>query len=217
MNIEEQLLSSSHRLYTGRTYKKTTITAHSTGNANSTAQNERDWLDNESNTRDASWNYVVAEDVIIQALPDDAETWHCSNSTGNKHSLSVEICESGDRKKTLLNATEFIASKLKELNLTVSDLRKHYDWSGKNCPRILIYDDYIKDGMDWNWFVNKINEFMKGDTEMVEKINMIVNGQQKDVDRILVDGTNYIKIRDVADSLGFDISNIGSIPVLTKK
>ena len=52
---------------------------------------------------------------------------------------------------------------------------------------------------------------------MVEKIRIIVDGKEREIDRILKDGYNYIKIRDVADLLGYNISSKGSIPILTKK
>lgn len=55
------------------------------------------------------------------------------------------------------------------------------------------------------------------DSEMVEQAKLIVNGNEFVVERILKDGTNYIKIRDLADALGYIVSNKGSTPVLTKK
>lgn len=55
------------------------------------------------------------------------------------------------------------------------------------------------------------------DTEVVKKSKIIIDGNEKEVEGILKYGTNYIKIRDIAEVLGFDISNKGSIPVLTKK
>ena len=55
------------------------------------------------------------------------------------------------------------------------------------------------------------------DSEMVEQAKLIVNGKEFVVERILKDGTNYIKIRDLADALGYIVSNKGSTPVLTKK
>lgn len=160
MKIIRNILPLSHRLRTKGSYKKVTITVHSTGNADSTAENERDWLDNKSNTREASWHYVVGENIIIQALPDDAEAWHCGDSIGNKYSLSIEISESGDRKRTLINAAEFVAKKADELNLNENEIVRHFDWTGKNCPRILIDHNYIKDGMDWNWFIGEVKRFM---------------------------------------------------------
>lgn len=57
----------------------------------------------------------------------------------------------------------------------------------------------------------------KGDVEMVEESKIIIDGKEKKVKRILKDGTNYIAIRDIAENLGYDISNKGNIAVLNKK
>ena len=57
----------------------------------------------------------------------------------------------------------------------------------------------------------------KEEEEMVEQAKLIVDGEEYTVERILKDGTNYIKIRDIADVLGYEISNQGSTAVLTKK
>lgn len=53
--------------------------------------------------------------------------------------------------------------------------------------------------------------------EVVEQAKLIVNGKEYTVERILKDGTNYIKIRDIADVLGYEIGNQGSTAVLTKR
>lgn len=55
------------------------------------------------------------------------------------------------------------------------------------------------------------------DDEVVEQAKLIVNGKEYTVERILKGGTNYIKIRDIADVLGYEIGNQGSTAVLTKK
>ena len=57
----------------------------------------------------------------------------------------------------------------------------------------------------------------KEDKEMVEESKIIIDGKEKKVKRILKDGTNYIAIRDIAENLGYDISNKGNIAVLNKK
>lgn len=57
----------------------------------------------------------------------------------------------------------------------------------------------------------------KEEIEMVEKSKIIIDGKEKKVKRILKDGTNYIAIRDIADSLGYEIGNKGNIAVLNKK
>lgn len=55
------------------------------------------------------------------------------------------------------------------------------------------------------------------DDEVVEKAVMIVDGKEIQVERIMKNGTNYVKIRDLADILGYDVSNVGSTAVLNKK
>lgn len=182
MKIIQQFLSPNHRLHIRGSYKKTTITIHSTGNALSTAQNERDWLDNESNTRDASWHYVVGEDTVIQALPDDAQAWHCSVTEGNRHSLSIEICESGDRRKTLINAAELVAVKAEKFGLTENEILKHFDWKGKNCPRILIDCNFIKNGMDWSWFMAEVKKNMASITQ--EQFNEMLSNYFAERDKL---------------------------------
>ena len=63
----------------------------------------------------------------------------------------------------------------------------------------------------------KFMDTWKGDVEMAEESKIIINGKEKKVKRILKDGTNYIAIRDIAENLGYDISNKGNIAVLNKK
>ena len=213
--LKKDFLKEGHKYRPGGSNTKNTITIHSTGNPSSSAENERKWLDNPENYRVASWHYVVGECEVIQAIPDRETAYHCGNSTGNTYSLSVEIVESGERSLVLLTAAEFVADKLKELGLGIDALRQHFNWSAKDCPRILRNKDYIQGAMDWDWFKKVVRMYYNG--EVVEYARMKVNGENILVRRILKDGTNYIAIRDIADSLGFDISNEGNVAVLTKK
>ena len=52
---------------------------------------------------------------------------------------------------------------------------------------------------------------------MVEKCKVIIDGKEHMTERILKDGTNYIKIRDVADAIGYSVTSKGNVAVLTKK
>lgn len=56
-----------------------------------------------------------------------------------------------------------------------------------------------------------------GEREMVEKSKIIVDGKEVPVERILKDGTNYVKIRDLAAALGLEVSSKGNIAVLSHK
>lgn len=58
---------------------------------------------------------------------------------------------------------------------------------------------------------------LEANSEMVEGSKMIVNGKEYATQRILKDGINYIKARDLANALNMDITSKGSIPVFTTK
>lgn len=116
------------------------ITIHSTANESSSARNERAWVENPSNKRTASWHICVDEKEAIEMIPLNEVAWHAGDGgsgTGNRKSIAIEICESGNRQKTLENAVMLVAKMLKERKWGVDKLRRHYDWSKKNCPRIM--------------------------------------------------------------------------------
>ncbi len=51
----------------------------------------------------------------------------------------------------------------------------------------------------------------------VEQSKIIVDGKTYDINRILHEGNNWLKIREIAELLGYTVSYQGSIAVLTKK
>lgn len=198
--MKKMILRKGHRLRPGGAYPKTTITIHSTANANSTALNERAWLDNPANNRYASWHYCVDESGVVQAIPDQEEAWHCGDTGGNRHSLSIEICESSDRVKTLLNAAKLAAEKLTEHGLTIKELRRHADWMEKDCPRILINPVYIYRNYGWNWFVGQVEEEMKKmNTKRYNSINEIPEWGKATVQKLIDKGA-------IADRNKLDLS-----------
>lgn len=153
------------RLRPGTKMVPTFITIHSTGNPSSTARNERDWLTNPSNTRIASWHICVDEREAIEAIPLDEVAFHAGNATGNHTSIGIEICESGNRAKTLDNAVKLVAKLLKERGWGVDKLRRHFDWSGKMCPRILAANNWA----GWEKFKQDVQKELSGGGTVVDK------------------------------------------------
>lgn len=123
----------------------TSITIHSTANPNSTAKNERGWLTNPSNKRSASWHYVVDEKDYIEAIPSNEVAYHSGTTEGNRTSISIEMCESGNRERVVQRTIELVRYLMDKHNIRV--IKRHYDWSKKNCPQIL-----NDDGKWSNWF-----------------------------------------------------------------
>ncbi|MFX3631837.1 MAG: N-acetylmuramoyl-L-alanine amidase [Candidatus Pristimantibacillus sp.] len=183
----------------------TTITIHNTGNPSSTAKNERSWLTNPTNTRQASYHIVVDEYEAIECLPLKENAWHSGDGSGaksgNRTSVGIEICESGDYARTIDNAAELVAGMLLARGWGVDRLRRHWDWSRKICPR-LMYDDGKWTG--WEAFKKLVAIKLKGEVEPdMDKAEVYVNGVK------LVDGLydgkkgiTYVPVRSVAESFG---------------
>jgi N-acetylmuramoyl-L-alanine amidase len=132
-----------------------TITIHNTGNAKSTAKNERAWLVSPQNSRQASYHIVIDDKETIECLPLNEVAWHAGDGrgNGNMRSIGIEICESGDYAKTLERTVELVAKMFKERGWGVDRLRRHFDWSRKICPR-LMYDNGTWKG--WTDFMSKV-------------------------------------------------------------
>jgi N-acetylmuramoyl-L-alanine amidase len=146
------------------------LTIHSTGNPTSTAQGERSWLTNTTNQRTASYHLVVDEKNVIECLPFNEMAWHAgdgASGTGNSKSIGLEICESGNRKKTLKNAIALAVKVLNDRGWNESNLKRHYDWPNskgkrKQCPRILISPKHRKDyRQTWEWFKSEVKAQLK--------------------------------------------------------
>jgi N-acetylmuramoyl-L-alanine amidase CwlA len=192
-----------------------TITIHNTGNPSSSAAGERAWLTNPSNARQASFHIVVDEREAIECLPLNENAWHSGDGSGsrsgNRTSIGVEICESGDYAKTLDNAATLVASMLRERGWGTDRLRRHYDWSGKICPR-LMYDGGKWTG--WAAFKAQVDAKLKAYASIpkqeavdviVNKANVVIDGV-KTKDGVLIDGAVYVPLREVSDKLGAAIT-----------
>lgn len=135
------------------------LTIHSTGNLKSTAQNERDNLNRATNTSTTGFHIVVDELQAIECIPLNKVAYHAgdgANGPGNSKSIGLEICESGNRTKTIENVIEVTAKILNQYNWGIDKLKRHYDWSGKNCPRILSANNW----KEWEVFKTKVQAYL---------------------------------------------------------
>lgn len=140
--------------------KPKAITIHSTANPKSDASGERGWLTNPTNTRTASWHYVVdSEGTIIEAIPPTEVAWHATDGRGqgNMSTIAIEICESGDQSKAMAHAIQLVAYLMKKHGIT--DIKRHWDfYKAKTCPRIM-YDRGTWE--TWAWFTGECHQAHK--------------------------------------------------------
>ena len=122
------------------------IVIHNTANEESTARNERDYLTNPNNISSTSFNIVVDDKEIIEAIPVNEIAFHAGDSEGNQKGIGIELCESGDFEKTKANAAKLVAYLMKSYNISLSEVRTHHDFSGKDCPRKMLgnWEDFLE-------------------------------------------------------------------------
>ncbi len=123
------------------------ITIHNTWNFGP-AVNERTYLNNRRDKQYISFHFAVDENEAIQILPLNVSGWHAGDGAkgpGNRNSIGIEICRSrctGERdweyRRAEENGVLLAAWLLRKYNLPLSALRKHQDWSGKNCPHRIL-------------------------------------------------------------------------------
>lgn len=122
------------------------IVIHYTANPGSTAQDNRDYFNGlqYSHETSASSNFVVGlEGEIIQCVP----TWEVAYASNdrNNDTVSIEVChpdESGrftdETYRSLVQLTAWLCVKF---DLTADDVIRHYDVTGKNCPKYFVENE----------------------------------------------------------------------------
>ena len=127
------------------------ITIHNTSN-NASAENEIKYMI--SNNNQTSYHVAVDDKYVIQAIPFNRNAWHAgdgASGTGNRKSIGIEICYSTGNvetfKKAEANCAKYVATLLKQYGWTTAKVKRHKDWSGKNCPHKTMelgWDRFVK-------------------------------------------------------------------------
>ena len=119
------------------------IVIHYTANPGSTAKQNRDYFNNLGNTHTtyASAQFVIGlEGEIEQCVPCD-EMAYCSNSL-NDNCISIEMCHPGEEGNfndaTYNNCVYLVAHLMNYYHMDMDHLIRHYDVTGKNCPKYFV-------------------------------------------------------------------------------
>ena len=141
------------------------------------------------NNNKVSFHCAVDNTRIVQGIPFNRNSWNAGdgkNGDGNRKGISIEICYSKSGGEEFEEAeklsAEYIAYLLKQYNWGVDRVKKHQDFSNKNCPHrtleegwqnflnlIIFYledrpiiDDYIKNGSD-----EEVKTYQNGSTSEI--------------------------------------------------
>lgn len=150
--------------------KPRTVVVHNTANRAS-AYNEAKYV--HSGKSEVSYHFAIDDKECIQLLPTNKSGFHAGDGgkkDGGRYGIGVEICYSldkGDKRYPVAedNASHKCAELLLQHGLTINNLSKHQDWSGKYCPHRML------DNNGWEPFKRKVAKYMaelKGDKEDVK-------------------------------------------------
>lgn len=130
------------------------IVIHYVGNPGSTAQQNRDfYAGSQSNV---SSHFVVGiEGEIIQCIP--LNEMSAASNWRNNDTISIETCHPDSTgkftKKTYKSLVKLVAWLEDKCGLTEKHVIRHYDITGKECPRY-----FVKNNDAWETFKKKVKK-----------------------------------------------------------
>lgn len=139
----------------------TGIVVHYTANPGTSAQDNRDYFEGlkDSHTTKASSHFIIGLDgEIIQCIP--CSEWAYASNERNEDTISIECCipdESGEfTQQTYDSLVELVSWLCFRYGLTEEDLLRHYDITGKNCPKY-----YVEHEDAWESFLEDVKIYME--------------------------------------------------------
>ena len=128
------------------------IVIHYVGNPGTTAEENWRWYE-DPNSNVSSHFLVGLEGEVIQCLP--LHEMSSATSQRNVDTISIEVChpdDTGDfNRKTYKSLVKLTAWLVRECGLEVSDVIRHHDATGKECPRY-----YVRNEDAWLAFLEDV-------------------------------------------------------------
>jgi|GEM_PF-1858798 len=151
----------------GTTLQPEGIVIHATDNEGGTAQNNRDYFNNNPSAQ-ASAHYLVDWNGCVQAIPENEIAWHAGYTANHKY-LSVEMCEPYSS-----NQVEFNQVYQNTIEL-VASICKRYGWNSSNIhSHKWVSDTYGE--TDHTDPIAYLSEYGKTWDGLVSDIEKVING-----------------------------------------
>ena len=158
-DIDVQLLTVNPYSRPGtETNKITGIVVHYTANPGASAMDNRNYFEGlkDSHETKVSSNFVVGlEGEIVQCVP----TWEVAYASNSRNidTVSIECChpdETGQfNDDTYRSVVQLCAWLCQKFDLSENDVIRHYDVTGKNCPKYFVENEEA-----WNSFRQDIRQ-----------------------------------------------------------
>jgi N-acetylmuramoyl-L-alanine amidase CwlA len=203
--IQKKLISYN---FTRDTNNPKYIVIHDTDNTGNGANANAHFNYFNGGNRNASAHVFVDDNNIIQTVEFKDSSWHCGdggnrNGISNQNSIGIEICvnSDGDYNKAVNNTIELTKYLMKEYNIDINNVVRHYDASGKNCPQSMSANSWQK----WKEFKSMLTEkptyyrIITGGFNTLEKLSNAINSYFKGINiYIRLDANNnyYLETGD---------------------
>lgn len=159
MNIVTKLINYNFTSKPNRKFDY--ICIHDTGNRSIGAGALMHYLYFNSGNKSASADFFVDDQNILQLIDiDNAYSWAVGDGAGrsgitNSNSISIEICINPDSNYdvTINNTIDLVVYLMKQYNIPLEKVVRHFDASGKNCPQSMNNNG---DWSMWNEFKQKV-------------------------------------------------------------
>lgn len=140
------------------------IVIHDTGNTRERADANAHFNFFNSADRQSSAHYFVDDKQILRVIKDADRSWAVGDGRDkygitNENSLNIEMCinSDGDFNKTYLHTLKLVKYLMKEYNIPLENVVRHYDASRKICPNIFKENNWEK----WNKFKEDLKKIDK--------------------------------------------------------
>jgi N-acetylmuramoyl-L-alanine amidase CwlA len=167
LNIIQDFIPAGNSNRPGKPLVATSITIHNTDNGDAganAAAHAKYQKGADARNREVSWHFTVDDRSVYQSLPINEIGWHSSKPEGNKTSIGIEICMNAglDEAAAYDRAALLVAVLAFQNGISVpSKIFQHFDWSGKNCPRVLRAKPN-----GWSGFLEQVKTYRKGMTNV---------------------------------------------------
>ena len=145
------------------------VVIHYTANPGTSAENNRSYFEGlkDSHLTHASSHYIIGLDgEIIQCIP-LSEQAYASNDR-NHDTISIECCHPDDtgrfNEDTYDSLVHLVSWLMGEYDLESEDVIRHYDISGKSCPRY-----YVENPDKWDLFKQDVEDYINTYGEKVRR------------------------------------------------
>lgn len=165
------------------------IVIHDTGNSSSGANAIAHFNYFNGGNRSSSADFFVDSTQVL-CVNDYRKyyTWHCGDGYGkygitNKNSVGIEICinADGNRDVAITKTIGLVKELMKELNIPIERVVRHYDASRKNCPASMNKNNWS----EWFNFKNRLQNEEEINMSQYEELKSAITALNDKVENII--------------------------------